>query len=95
MPWRAVLSLYLPSPEPRGLTSGLAKKLAISSAQAVFPTTGYPPPRVGQGDGRAGRETAEAAGTGTFSRAPWGLTGQTRSLARQSDGSLLPELKFK
>ncbi|XP_008149013.1 signal-transducing adaptor protein 2 isoform X2 [Eptesicus fuscus] len=29
-----------PKPEPRGLTSGLVKKLAISSAQAVFPTTG-------------------------------------------------------
>ncbi|XP_070271930.1 signal-transducing adaptor protein 2 isoform X2 [Myotis yumanensis] len=29
-----------PKPEPKCLASGLAKKLAISSAQAVFPTTG-------------------------------------------------------
>ncbi|KAM5230455.1 signal-transducing adaptor protein 2 isoform 1-T1 [Hipposideros larvatus] len=29
-----------PKPEPRGLPGGLAKKLAVSSAQAFFPTTG-------------------------------------------------------
>ncbi|KAF6097408.1 signal transducing adaptor family member 2 [Phyllostomus discolor] len=32
-----------PKPEPKGLISGLAKKLAISSGQALFPRTGLEP----------------------------------------------------
>ncbi|XP_066200490.1 signal-transducing adaptor protein 2 isoform X1 [Saccopteryx leptura] len=39
--WRSILSLHLASPpEPKGPTGGLARKLAVSSAQAFFPTTG-------------------------------------------------------
>lgn len=49
--WRAILSLYLPSPEPRGLPSGPVKKLAIGSAQGVSATTGT---GLGAG-GRCGR----------------------------------------
>lgn len=44
-PVRASLSFHLSSPEPRGLPGGLAKKLAVSSAQAFFPTTGKGPGR--------------------------------------------------
>ncbi|XP_047633433.1 signal-transducing adaptor protein 2 isoform X5 [Phacochoerus africanus] len=39
--WKASFSLHLSSPsEPKVLHSGLARKLAVSSAQAFFPTTG-------------------------------------------------------
>uniref|UniRef100_A0A8C0QFL6 Signal transducing adaptor family member 2 n=1 Tax=Canis lupus familiaris TaxID=9615 RepID=A0A8C0QFL6_CANLF len=30
-----------PKPEPKGVNSGLAKKLAVGSVQALFPTTGF------------------------------------------------------